>query len=219
MLELQGEAIAALKPGAKLSAVMAAVTNRLKSKAPHLEKHLTKNCGFATVRSRAASLARVPCRIDRTAAMGGVPPSHPHAVRPRRPLILARSARAVPPRRLAPLFDSRARRAAVAPQGIEFKESQMQLNSKSEVIVRAGMVFNVALGLENVEDKEATDKRAKTCARPSTRDAARTARRRRRRLQMCRRRRTMPRRPCAHALSAIECGDGAGEARLACRVA
>eukprot|EP00966_Prymnesium_polylepis_P089989 2083921-Prymnesium_polylepis.1 len=46
----------------------------------------------------------------------------------------------------------------------------MQLNSKSEVVVRAGMVFNVALGLENVEDKEATDKRAKTCA-PPLRDA------------------------------------------------
>ena len=51
LLELQGEAIAALKSGAKLSSVMTAVVNRVKSKAPHLEKHLTKNCGFGTVRS------------------------------------------------------------------------------------------------------------------------------------------------------------------------
>ena len=37
-----------MKPGTKLSAVMTAVQLRLKSKAPHLEPHLTKTCGFAT---------------------------------------------------------------------------------------------------------------------------------------------------------------------------
>ncbi|KAL1528547.1 hypothetical protein AB1Y20_009890 [Prymnesium parvum] len=96
LLELQAEAIAALKPGAKVSAAMTAVVNRIKSKAPHLEKLLTKNVGFGT--------------------------------------------------------------------GIEFKESFLPLNMKCETLVRPGMVFNVALGFENVEDKEATDKRGRTYA-------------------------------------------------------
>lgn len=64
LLELQTEAINALKPGAKLSAVMSAVVNRVKSKAPHLEKHLTKNCGFATVQIRSSACC---CNIDLTA--------------------------------------------------------------------------------------------------------------------------------------------------------
>lgn len=51
LLELQAEAIAALKPGAKLSTAMTTVVNRVKSKAPQLEKLLTKNCGFGTVYS------------------------------------------------------------------------------------------------------------------------------------------------------------------------
>ena len=34
----------------------------------------------------------------------------------------------------------------------------MQLNGKNETRVRAGMTFNVAVGLEGLEDKEATDK-------------------------------------------------------------
>ena len=69
---------------------------RLKSKAPHLEPHLTKSCGFAT--------------------------------------------------------------------GLEFRESAFQLNAKSEQVFRAGMVFNLALGLENLEDKDATDSRGKKYA-------------------------------------------------------
>jgi len=96
LLELQQAALDAMKPGAKLSAVMTAVQLRLKSKAPHLEPHLTKTCGFAT--------------------------------------------------------------------GLEFRESAFQLNLKSEQVFRAGMVFNLALGLENLEDKEATDSRGKKYA-------------------------------------------------------
>ena len=48
--------------------------------------------------------------------------------------------------------------------GIEFRESTLQLNAKSEVRVQAGMAFNVAIGLEGLEDKEATDKRAASYA-------------------------------------------------------
>ena len=48
LLELQQAAIDAMRPDAKLSAVYAAVQNRLKSKAPALEGNLTKNVGFAT---------------------------------------------------------------------------------------------------------------------------------------------------------------------------
>ena len=96
LLELQQAALDVIRPGAKLSAVMTAVQLRLKSKAPHLEPHLTKSCGFAT--------------------------------------------------------------------GLEFRESAFQLNAKSEQVFRAGMVFNLALGLENLEDKDATDSRGKKCA-------------------------------------------------------
>ena len=92
LLEVQQEAINALRVGAPLSAAYEAALNRLKSKAAHLEKKLTKNVGFAT--------------------------------------------------------------------GIEFREGSLLLNAKnSEARVRAGMAFNVAVGLENLEDKEATDKR------------------------------------------------------------
>ena len=96
LLELQQAALDVMKPGAKLSAVMAAVQNRIKSKAPHLEKHLTKTCGFAT--------------------------------------------------------------------GLEFRESTFTLNLKCEQDFRAGMVFNLALGLVDLEDKDATDSRGKRCA-------------------------------------------------------
>jgi len=96
LLELQQAALDVIRPGAKLSAVMTAVQLRLKSKAPHLEPHLTKSCGFAT--------------------------------------------------------------------GLEFRESAFQLNAKSEQVFRAGMVFNLALGLENLEDKDATDSRGKKYA-------------------------------------------------------
>ena len=68
-----------------------AALNRLKSKAAHFEKKMTRNVGFAT--------------------------------------------------------------------GIEFRESTLQLNAKNETRVRPGMTFNVAVGLEDLEDKQATDKR------------------------------------------------------------
>ena len=96
LLEMQQEAIGALRPGAPLSAAYTAALNRLKSKAPHLEKKMTKNAGFAI--------------------------------------------------------------------GIEFREATMQLNGKNEARVRPGMTFNVAVGLEDLEDKEATDKRGQTYA-------------------------------------------------------
>jgi len=96
LLELQQEAISALRPGVPLKAAYDAALNRLKSKRPDLEKKLPKNVGTAI--------------------------------------------------------------------GIEFRESSLQLNSKNETRVRAGMAFNVAVGLENLEDKEATDKRAATFA-------------------------------------------------------
>ena len=41
-------ALDAMRADAKLSSVHEAVVNRLKSKAPHLESKLTRNCGFAT---------------------------------------------------------------------------------------------------------------------------------------------------------------------------
>ena len=75
-----------MRADAKLSSVHEAVVNRLKSKAPHLESKLTRNCGFAL--------------------------------------------------------------------GIEFRESTLILNAKNESRVRAGMVFNVAVGLEGLEDTE-----------------------------------------------------------------
>ena len=96
LLEMQAEAISALRAGAPLSAAYSAALNRLKSKAPHLEKKMTKNVGFAT--------------------------------------------------------------------GIEFREGSLVLNAKNETRVRPGMAFNVAVGLEGLEDKEATDKRGATYA-------------------------------------------------------
>ena len=96
LLEVQQEAINALRSGATLSAAYEAAMNRLKSKAAHLEKKMTKNVGFAT--------------------------------------------------------------------GIEFREGSLQLNGKNESRVRSGMVFNVAVGIEGLEDKAATDKRSQTYA-------------------------------------------------------
>jgi len=96
LLELQQEAISALRVGAPLNAAYQAASNRLKSKAAHLEKNFTKNVGFGT--------------------------------------------------------------------GIEFREASLQLNAKNEARVRAGMTFNVAVGLENLEAPDATDKRGKVYA-------------------------------------------------------
>lgn len=96
VMEMQQEAINALRPGAPLSAAYEAAMNRLRSKAQHLEKKMTKNVGFAT--------------------------------------------------------------------GIEFREGSLQLNAKNETRVRPGMTFNVSVGLEGLEDKEATDKRGQTYA-------------------------------------------------------
>jgi hypothetical protein len=49
--------------------------------------------------------------------------------------------------------------------GIEFREGSLQLNSKNEARVRPGMTFNVAVGLEDLEDKDSTDTRGQKCAR------------------------------------------------------
>mmetsp|Transcript_4057 Transcript_4057/g.6766 ORF Transcript_4057/g.6766 Transcript_4057/m.6766 type:complete len:1035 (+) Transcript_4057:3-3107(+) len=96
LVELQGVAIQALRPDVKMSAVANAVQQRLKSKAPALESHLTKNCGFVT--------------------------------------------------------------------GLEFREASLVLSTKCDAVVRTGMVFNVALGLENLTVKGATDDRSKKYA-------------------------------------------------------
>ena len=96
LLELQTEAINALRADATASSVMVAVQNRLRSKAPHLLGNLTKNCGFGT--------------------------------------------------------------------GLEFRESALQLNTKCEKRLRPGMAFNLALGLENLEQKSAKSARDKTYA-------------------------------------------------------
>ena len=87
-----------MRADAKLSSVHEAVVNRLKSKAPHLESKLTRNCGFAT--------------------------------------------------------------------GLEFKEGAYVLNAKSEQRLRPGMAFNLALGLEKLEEKDSADAKGKTCAAP-----------------------------------------------------
>jgi len=87
--ELQIEAIDALKVGEKLSAVHAAVLSKLRNKAAHLEKHLTRDCGFA--------------------------------------------------------------------MGLEFREAALLLNAKCEARVKPGMVFNVAVGLADLEAKDVPD--------------------------------------------------------------
>lgn len=96
LLELQQEAIAALKVDEKLSAVHAAVQTRLRNKGQGLETHLTRDCGFAL--------------------------------------------------------------------GLEFREPTLLLNSKCDARVRSGMVFNVAVGLENLEAKDAKDPKNKNYA-------------------------------------------------------
>lgn len=96
LLELQQEAIAALKIDEKLSAVYAAVQTRLRNKGQGLESHLTRDCGFAL--------------------------------------------------------------------GLEFREPTLLLNLKCDARVRSGMVFNVAVGLENLEAKDAKDPKNKKYA-------------------------------------------------------
>ena len=98
LLLLPQAALDAMRADAKLSSVHEAVVNRLKSKAPHLESKLTRNCGFAT--------------------------------------------------------------------GLEFKEGAYVLNAKSEQRLRPGMAFNLALGLEKLEEKDSADAKGKTCAAP-----------------------------------------------------
>lgn len=48
--------------------------------------------------------------------------------------------------------------------GIEFRESSLQIAPKSMAIVKRGMVFNVSLGLANLENREAPDEQSKIYA-------------------------------------------------------
>lgn len=48
--------------------------------------------------------------------------------------------------------------------GIEFRESSMIISSKTEVVAKKGMVFNVCVGLSDLTNSEAKDKEAKSYA-------------------------------------------------------
>ncbi|OTF77526.1 hypothetical protein BLA29_001949, partial [Euroglyphus maynei] len=48
--------------------------------------------------------------------------------------------------------------------GIEFRESSLQIAPKSTAIVKRGMIFNVSLGLSNLENREAQDEQSKIYA-------------------------------------------------------
>ncbi|KAK4879994.1 hypothetical protein RN001_008140 [Aquatica leii] len=48
--------------------------------------------------------------------------------------------------------------------GIEFRESSLMIGPKTSVIARKGMVFNLNLGFNNLENKEAADKEGKIYA-------------------------------------------------------
>eukprot|EP00967_Tisochrysis_lutea_P071043 scaffold94102_cov31-Tisochrysis_lutea.AAC.3 len=96
LLELQQEAIDALKVDEKLSSVYDAVKSHLVNKAQGLETHLTRDCGFAL--------------------------------------------------------------------GLEFREPTLLLNAKCEARVRPGMVFNVAVGLDNLEIQSLKDPKSKKYA-------------------------------------------------------
>ena len=47
--------------------------------------------------------------------------------------------------------------------GLEFRESGNMLATKNEGIVRAGMVFNVCIGVQGLENAETTDPKKKVC--------------------------------------------------------
>lgn len=48
--------------------------------------------------------------------------------------------------------------------GIEFKESSLMISQKTTAIAKKGMVFNVNIGLANLQNKDATDKEGKLYA-------------------------------------------------------
>ncbi|XP_018319533.1 FACT complex subunit spt16 [Agrilus planipennis] len=48
--------------------------------------------------------------------------------------------------------------------GIEFKESSLTVGPKNSAILKKGMVFNINLGFNNLQNKEATEKEAQTYA-------------------------------------------------------
>ena len=147
LLELQQAAIDAMRPDAKLSAVYAAVQNRLKSKAPALEGNLTKNVGFATgLEFREYATTTAPRRL-----LLQPDPSMP---RPWHGRSDARSDPAVLCLRLRLRRTCHSQTAPTHPN-----RSAFQLNAKSEVPLRAGMVFNLAVGLDGLENADATDVR------------------------------------------------------------
>lgn len=48
--------------------------------------------------------------------------------------------------------------------GIEFKESSLMISPKNTAVVKKGMIFNVNIGLANLQNKDATDKEGKVYA-------------------------------------------------------
>lgn len=48
--------------------------------------------------------------------------------------------------------------------GIEFKESSLMITSKTTVVLKKGMIFNVNIGFSNLKNKEASEKEAETYA-------------------------------------------------------
>lgn len=48
--------------------------------------------------------------------------------------------------------------------GLEFRESATVLNAKNTTAIKAGMVFNVCLGVAGLENPDATDPKLKTYA-------------------------------------------------------
>lgn len=48
--------------------------------------------------------------------------------------------------------------------GIEFKESSLSIGPKASIVAKKGMVFNINIGLSNLQNKEASDKEGKMYA-------------------------------------------------------
>lgn len=169
LLELQQEAIDALKIDVKLSAVYTAVQTKLRNKAQVLEGNLTKDCGFVMVRrsrSRPRVLGRRSVRL-RGGRVGGCrlqlsPTTSRGSLRPARTAGARSRAPSLQPAD-SPLPLTRP--LSLSPtQGLEFREPSLLLNAKCDARVLPGMVFNVAVGLDNLEASDVKDAKAKKYA-------------------------------------------------------
>lgn len=86
------------------------------------------------------------------------------ALRPGNPLSTVYKAAVAVVEREGPEFVGNITKNAGTGIGIEFREGGLPLNSKSELRVKPGMVFNVVLGLQGLTNSEAKDPRAQTYA-------------------------------------------------------